>query len=85
LAMFIRENNEVTFLINPESKKWFDAESKANCVKRIARTAAHEFVHYLGNSYHDESFTAQYDIILEKLDQISSWTKFENDAYGIEI
>ena len=85
LAMFMKENNEVTFLINPESKKWFDADSKANCVKRIARTAAHEFVHYLGNNYHDESFTAQYDMILEKLDQISSWTQFEKDAYDINI
>lgn len=85
MAMYMSENNGVTFLLNPEINDWWSSESKVNNVKKIFRTACHEFVHYLGNSYHDERFICAYDQMLERMDEVSNWKAFEMDAYDIEL
>lgn len=85
-AMYLRsESGDITFLINPEMKKWWSSESKVNNLKKIARVAAHEFVHHLGLTYHDESFCLKFEDLMEKLDLITNWKDFEKDAYGSGI
>lgn len=84
-AMFIQDDTGVCFLINPEMKKWWELDSKVNNLKRIARVAAHEFVHCLGITYHDETFCLKYDDVLDKLDMITNWKQFEGDAYEEKV